>query len=224
MSNKDKTYCDHCGEDLSGPSGEPRPCRAYTTLPFDVASARLGESGIVCGSCDAKLLEQARGTRFTSQRDLGNWHPNYIPSPPPSVLLCLDCGRASYEHARRPRDPEDLVQLCDGRWWHITAHLPMPLHPEDERTVIVYGTKVKGLARNEGDGECLFGTTDIFGTRCYIHFIRVQRDEENVQQPVDDPNGRFTDLLKIDGEITFQEVEVPGFEGNYVFFAYVASE
>lgn len=44
--SKPKTYCDHCGEDITD-----KPCQLYSYLPFNVASANEGESAILCNPC-----------------------------------------------------------------------------------------------------------------------------------------------------------------------------
>lgn len=43
-------FCDHCGNECK--HGE---LVVYNTLPFDVASANQGESGVVCHYCDEQL-------------------------------------------------------------------------------------------------------------------------------------------------------------------------
>lgn len=42
------SFCDNCGDGINN-------YEVYETLPWDVASARAGESAILCQSCDAGL-------------------------------------------------------------------------------------------------------------------------------------------------------------------------
>ena len=41
----DLEYCDDCGEPLG------RKSFSFASLPFDVASANKGESGVLCSAC-----------------------------------------------------------------------------------------------------------------------------------------------------------------------------
>jgi hypothetical protein len=50
--NKDKTFCDHCGEDLD----ENRV--SYSHLPFDVSLANKGESAVLCEGCNERLTTE----------------------------------------------------------------------------------------------------------------------------------------------------------------------
>lgn len=53
-------FCDHCGEMIYTDTGDPhnprgymqhRPYRAYTHVPWDIASANKGESAVLCLDC-----------------------------------------------------------------------------------------------------------------------------------------------------------------------------
>lgn len=48
--NQDIIFCDHCGLETSEDMAY-----IYSELPFDIASANKGESGIVCVTCDEIL-------------------------------------------------------------------------------------------------------------------------------------------------------------------------
>ena len=50
-ANNERIFCDNCGES----EDDGADFKAFTRLPYDVASAGEGESGVVCHPCDTQL-------------------------------------------------------------------------------------------------------------------------------------------------------------------------
>ncbi len=92
---------------------------------------------------------------------------------------------------------------------------PLDLH--ENRDVLVGKSLVTKL-RKLTDEEVLFGHVELFGSEMNVTFIRVEGGHGEQQAPVYDPHCRWDALVEAEPEGVFSTVEVPGFEGQYVFF------
>ena len=93
------------------------------------------------------------------------------------------------------------------------------LDPHVERDVVIGDeTRVFDLRKLE-DEETLLGRVHFCGGNAHVLFLRVEGGDEGVllQRPVRDPHGRWDAFTEAEPEGAFQTVEVPGFEGDYVF-------
>jgi hypothetical protein len=84
---------------------------------------------------------------------------------------------------------------------------------------LMAGMHIENLKKVDGE-ESLLGQTHVFGVLFHVWFIRVKEDDE-VQVGYDDPHNRLDDIYGLDEDGgSFNTVEVPGFEGDYVMVVY----
>lgn len=67
-------------------------------------------------------------------------------------------------------------------------------------------------------GEVLKGVMKIAGLHMHVWAVRVEDDEDDMLQPVDDPWGFFDDLLRLEAA-AYHTTELPGYEGQWVVWA-----
>lgn len=86
----------------------------------------------------------------------------------------------------------------------------------EARDIEVGGTLVRGLRELEGEAT-LLGHVDLFGHSANVFFLRVCEGECG-QAPVSDSHDRWAALTEAEPEGVFCTVEVPGHEGEWVYF------
>lgn len=73
---------------------------------------------------------------------------------------------------------------------------------------------VRNLRKLENE-DVLLGQMNLFGRRVHVIFLRVG---EETGMPTNDPYNRWQALVESEAEGEFETIDVPGFEGQYVFF------
>ncbi len=172
--------------------------------------------------CRESESEVARFTKNATQYENFYQYENESSNHHGGPFDSLDAART---FARKMLDGDASGTMLRVEIRNRSSNVPMPMPYGDTVEVVRRRLRTETVVldklRRNGDQDVVFATTEILGASFHVQFVRVQdAGDGGLQEPTNDPEDYYHDMLDADIGGSFQTVKLPGYDGDWVMMIY----